>query len=88
MSDTPGSRSKAPARPASEILADIERERAALGDSFETLRRDLDEALEAGRQRARDAGSKAVAVAPVVAGLAASAAVAALLIRRRSVRRD
>jgi hypothetical protein len=74
---------KAPARPAPEILADIKAERAALSSSFEALRRDLDEALVAGRGRAGAAGKKAAVIAPVVAGLAVSVTAAALLLRRR-----
>jgi len=47
---------KPPARPVSEIRADIEKERAELSRSFETLRSDLDEAVDAGKQRAADTG--------------------------------
>jgi hypothetical protein len=84
MSETPGTDAKAPARSAGEILADIERERSELSRSFETLRSDLDESLDAGRQRARDAGKKAAVIGPIAAGVVASAAAALLLLRRRS----
>jgi hypothetical protein len=42
--------------------------------------------LDAGKQRAKDAGKKAAVIGPIVAGLVASAAAAALLIRRRSAK--
>ena len=57
-----------------------------MSSSFESLRGDLDEALDAGKQRAKDAGKKAAVIGPIVAGLVASAAAAALLIRRRSAK--
>jgi len=88
MSDTPGTETKAPGRPAGEILADIERERSELVGSFESLRSDLDEALDAGRQRVKDAGRKAAVIGPIVAGVVASAAAAALLYHRRSGKRE
>jgi hypothetical protein len=75
---------KAPARPVAEIRADIERERAGLDRSFAALRGDLDEAVEAGKQRAARARRKAVVVVPA----AATALVAALfLLSRRRARR-
>jgi len=83
MSDTSGAEAKAPIRPIGEIVSDIERERAELSGSFATLRNDLDEALDAGRQRARDAGRKAAVIGPIVAVGLASLAAAALLFRRR-----
>ncbi len=70
---------KAPARPVAEIRADIERERAGLDRSFAALRGDLDEAVEAGRQRAARTRRKAVVVVPA----AAAALVAGLLLRSR-----
>ncbi|MGE5228624.1 MAG: hypothetical protein ACM3MJ_02780 [Deltaproteobacteria bacterium] len=70
---------KAPARPVAEIRADIERERAGLDRSFAALRGDLDEAVDAGRQRAARARRKAVVVVPA----AATALVAALFLRSR-----
>lgn len=70
---------KAPARPVAEIRADIERERAGLDRSFAALRGDLDEAVDAGRQRAARARRKAVVVIPA----AATALVAALFLRSR-----
>ena len=73
---------KAPARPVAEIRADIERERAGLDRSFAALRGDLDEAVDAGKQRAARVRRKAVVVVPA----AAAALVAALLLRSR--RRD
>jgi hypothetical protein len=88
MSDTPVTPAKAAARPAAEILADIEKERAALNGSFEALRRDLDEAIDAGRERARAAGKKAAVVVPAVAGVVASVAAAALLLRRRLAKKE
>jgi hypothetical protein len=79
--------SKAPARPAAEIRADIERERAALQGAFEALRRDLDEAVDAGRQRAADVGRKARVIGPAVAGAVVTVVVAARLLRRRSAKK-
>jgi hypothetical protein len=76
-------RPKAPERPVAAIRADIERERAALQDSFEALRGELDEAVDAARQRAANAGRKARVVGPVVAGAVASVAATVLLLRRR-----
>jgi len=78
---------KAPERPAAAIRADLERERAALQGSFEALRGELDEAVDAALQRAADAGRKARVVGPVVAGAVASVAGAVLLLRRRRGRR-
>lgn len=75
---------KAPARPASEVLADIERERAALVGSFESLRRDLDEAIDAGARRAKDAGRRAAVIAPAVAGVLAALMTIRWLLRRRA----
>jgi hypothetical protein len=75
---------KAPARPVSEIRADIEKERAELSRSFDTLRADLDEAVDAGRQRAADTGKKAKIVGPLVAGVVATLVVARMLYKRRS----
>ena len=86
MSDMPATGAKAPARPAAEIRADIVRERAALTSSFESLRDDLDEALDAAAQRAAGAGRRARVIGPVVAGLVVAAAVARLFFRRRSTR--
>jgi hypothetical protein len=57
---------KPPARPVAEIRADIFKERAALGASFEELRAELDEAADAGRERVAGIGRKARIVAPVV----------------------
>jgi hypothetical protein len=74
---------KAAERPVAAIRADIERERAALQASFEALRGELDEVVDAARQRAADAGRKARVVGPVVAGAVASVAGAVLLLRRR-----
>jgi hypothetical protein len=88
MSDTPDTETKAPARPAAEILAEIERERAGLVSAFDSLRGELDEALDAGRERVRQAGKKAAKVGPVVAGVVVSAAAAALLLRRRSAKKE
>ncbi|MBN2203937.1 MAG: hypothetical protein JW767_02835 [Thermoleophilia bacterium] len=81
--ETPSAGEKAPPRPAAQIRADIERERTALQGSFETLRGELDEAVDAARQRAVDAARKARVVGPVVAGGVASVAGAVLLLRRR-----
>jgi hypothetical protein len=75
---------KAPARPVSEIRADIEKERTELRRSFETLRGDLDEAVDAGKQRAADTRRKAKIVGPVVAGAVASLVIARALFKRRS----
>ena len=88
MSDTPATDAAAPARPAAEIRADIERERSELSRSFESLRSDLDEAVDAGTQRAKAAGKKAAVIAPIVAGLVASAVAVRLLIRRRSAKEE
>ena len=75
---------KPPARPVSEIRADIEKERAELSRSFETLQGDLDEAVDAGRQRAADTGKKAKIAGPVLAGVVASLVVARAVFKRRS----
>ena len=92
MSDTPpvavnasgegAAAAKAPARPVAEVRADIALERAGLDRSFAALRGDLDEAVDAGRQRAARARRKAVVVVPA----AATALVVALFVRSR--RRD
>jgi len=73
---------KAPTRPVAEIRADMERERAGLERSFAALRGDLDEAVDAGRQRAARARRQAVVAVPA----AATALVVALFLRSR--RRD
>jgi hypothetical protein len=86
MNETATPKPKPPARPATAIRADIERERAALDGAFETLRRDLDEGLDAGRRRLADAGRKARTVAPVAVGLVVAGGVARLLLRRRRTR--
>jgi hypothetical protein len=94
MSDTPSDDVKvsgegaaaapAPARPVAEIRADIERERSGLDRSFAALRGDLDEAVDAGKERAARARRKAVVAVPA----AAAALVAALVLRsRRRARR-
>lgn len=70
---------KPPARPVAEIRADIFKERAALGASFEELRAELDEAVDAGRDRIAGIGRKAKFIAPAVG---ASLAVA-LYVRSR-----
>jgi hypothetical protein len=75
---------KPPARPVSEIRADIEKERAELSRSFEKLRDDLDEAVDAGKQRAADTGRKAKFAGPVAAGVVASLVVARMMFKRRS----
>ena len=77
---------KPPARPVSEIRADIEKERAELSRSFETLRDDLDEAVDAGKQRAADTGRKAKIAGPVAEGVVASLVVARMVFKRRSRR--
>lgn len=77
---------KPPARPVSEIRADIEKERAELSRSFEKLRDDLDEAVDAGKQRAADTGRKAKIAGPVAAGVVASLVVARMVLKRRSRR--
>jgi hypothetical protein len=96
MSDTPVSgptapaaggaqaAAKPPARPVTEILADIEKERAELSRSFQTLQSDLDEAVDAGKQRAADAGKKAKIAGPVAAGVVAALVVARAVVKRRS----
>ena len=87
MSETPDAVVKTPSRPAAEIIADIESERVALGASFETLRGDLDELLDAGARRAADAGRKARVIAPIAAGLLVMAGVVRFLLRRRAKQR-
>lgn len=84
--DTSGAESKAPARPAGEILADIEKERAGLTGSFDALGGDVDEAMDAGRQRARKAGKKAAVITPAVAAVLVAIVIALLLARRRAGR--
>jgi hypothetical protein len=68
----------------SEIRADIEKERAELSRSFETLRTDLDEAVDAGKRRAADTGKKARIAGPVAAGVVAALVVARAVVKRRS----
>jgi hypothetical protein len=75
---------KPPQRPVSEIRADIEKERGELSGSFAHLREELDEAVDAGRQRVSAVGKKAKRVAPVVAGAVVTLVVARSLLRRRS----
>jgi hypothetical protein len=94
MSDTPAPEAKpatrpeakVPARPVGEIRADIVRQRAGLEQSFEKLRSDLDEAMDTGAERARDAGQKAKRFGPIVAGVALSLVGLSLFARRRSRR--
>lgn len=76
----PGEAQKQPARPAAEVRADIVRERAALGASFDALRADLDDAVDDGRRRVSDVGRKARIVAPAVG----AALAVALFLRRRA----
>ncbi len=65
MSDaTPGDAAKAPARPPSEIIADIRQERAALSGTFDSLRTDLGEAVEVGKEKGKEVGKKAAVVGP------------------------
>ena len=82
--DTSDAEPKAPARPAGEILADIEKERAGLKESFDALGSDVDEAMDAGRQRARKAGKKAAVITPVVAAVILAIVIAILVARRRA----
>ena len=72
-----------PSRPIPEIRSDIERERTELRGSFERLRGELDEAVDAGRQRAVDTGKKVKKAAPVVAGALVTLLVARSLFKRR-----
>ena len=82
--DIPGADAKAPARPAGEILADIEKERAGLTESFDALGSDVDEAMDAGRQRARKVGKKAAVITPAVAAVILVIVIAFLVARRRA----
>jgi hypothetical protein len=67
----PGQAQKPPARPPEEVRADIVKERVALGASFDGLRADLDDAVDAARERVASLGRKARVAAPLVgAGLA------------------
>jgi hypothetical protein len=77
---------KRPQRPVSEIRADIEKERGEVSGSFAQLRGELDEAVDAGKQRASAAGRKVKRVVPVVAGAVVTLMVAGSLLRRRSRR--
>ena len=88
MSETVDTGAKRATRPAGEIRADIERERAELNKAFAALRSGLDEAVDQGRERADEVRRKARVVAPIVAGVVVSAAVARMLIRRRSEKED
>jgi hypothetical protein len=72
---------KPPARPPAEVRADIVRERAALGASFENLRTDLDDAVDEGRRRVSDLGRRARVIAPAV-----GAALAVVLFLRSRAR--
>jgi hypothetical protein len=78
-----GAAQKPPARPVSEIRADIVKERAALGASFDALRADLDETVDAGKRRVAGAGRKAKFAAPAIG----AALALALLLRGRARRR-
>ena len=78
-----GAAQKPPARPAPEIRADIIEERAALGASFDALRGDLDEAVDAGKRRVAGAARKAKFAAPAIG----AALALALLLRGRARRR-
>ncbi len=80
----PAEEATAPARPRGQILADIEKERDGLEQSFTALRRDLDEALDAGRRRAAAARGKVAVAVPVAGAVVVSVVVAAMLFRRRS----
>jgi len=82
--DTSGAEPKAPARPADEILADIEKERAGLTESFDALGSDVDEAMDAGRQRTAKAGKKAAVITPVVAAVILALVIALLVAKRRA----
>lgn len=86
MSDSTGADEKAPQRSVDEIIADIERERSELDRSFDALRKDLGEALDAGKQKAKDSGKKAVVGGSVIAALVVTAAVTRSWLRRRSAR--
>ena len=84
MSDaTPGDAAKAPARPPNEIIADIRQERAALSGTFDSLRTDLGEAVEVGKEKGKEVGKKAAVVGSAVAASLTAAGAAALLLRRR-----
>ncbi len=85
MSETPDA--KAPARPAAEIIAEIETERAGLDDALTALRGSLDETLDAGVQRVKSAGAKARVVGPVVAGVVVSLFAGRAILRRRAARK-
>jgi t-SNARE complex subunit (syntaxin) len=82
--DTSGSETKPPARPVDEILADIEKERAGLTESFDALGGDVDEAIDAGRERARRAGKKAAVIAPAVVAVIVVIVIVLLVARRRA----
>jgi hypothetical protein len=88
MTETNGDGARRPERPLAEIIADIEKERTALLGSLGSLRSELEEAVDAGRQKAVDAGRRAVAVGPLVAAVVLVLAAATLLLRRRSRRRS
>lgn len=83
MSETAGTPAPKPQRPPAEIVAELEKERAGLNDSFAVLRDDLDAAVDAGVERAREVGHKAALVAPIAVALLAAAGAASLLRRRR-----
>lgn len=86
MSDSAGADERAPQRSVAEIIADIERERSELDRAFEALREDLGEALDAGKQKAKDSGKRAVVFGSVIAAIVVTAAVARAWLRRRSAR--
>jgi hypothetical protein len=75
-----GTEQRPPARPVAEVRADIVKERAGLGASFDALRSDLDEAADAGRSRVAELGRKARIVAPAVG----AALAVALFLRSRA----
>jgi hypothetical protein len=82
--DTSDAEPKAPARPSGEILADIEKERAGLTESFDALGSDVDEVMDAGRQRVRKVGKKAAVITPAVAAVIVVIVIVLLVARRRA----
>lgn len=88
MTASDGTEKKTPERPPAEIVADIEKERTALGASLDALRGELDEAIVAGRERVKEIGRKAAVVAPVAGAVVVSVSTVIFVRRRRSGRKD
>jgi hypothetical protein len=80
-------KAKTPQRTPEEITADIATEREALVSAFDALSGEVQQAADAGAEKARSVGRKALVVVPAVAA-GVGALVAAAALARRGRRRD